>query len=97
MPLFTGVRGIEILRTSLFGDSANFAFKEFSEVHIRDPAYPHPNAPEISLSRAPLRPGPLELVTPMDRYTELWMLAYYKLMFVVSREYPMSRPRYLKH
>jgi hypothetical protein len=25
------------------------------------------------------------------------MLAYYKLMFVVSREYPMSRPRYLKH
>jgi hypothetical protein len=27
----------------------------------------------------------------------LWMLAYYKLMFVVSREYPMSRPCYLKH
>jgi hypothetical protein len=24
------------------------------------------------------------------------MLAYYKLMFAVSREYPMSRPRYLK-
>src|SRR5215213_2215272 len=31
-PLFTGVRGRGILRTSPFGDSAKFAFKEFSEV-----------------------------------------------------------------
>jgi hypothetical protein len=30
--LFTRLRGIEILRTSPFGDSANFALTEFSEV-----------------------------------------------------------------
>ena len=30
--LFTGVRGIGILRTSPFGHSANFAVTEFSEV-----------------------------------------------------------------
>jgi hypothetical protein len=45
----------------------------------------------------PHSPAPLELVTAVDRYACLRMLAYYKLMFVVSREYPMSRPRYLKH
>src|SRR5215213_596059 len=33
-PLFTGVRGRVILRSSSNGDSANFAFKEFPEVDI---------------------------------------------------------------
>src|SRR5215208_2009504 len=32
--LFTGVRGIRILRTSPFGDSRKFALTEFSEVHL---------------------------------------------------------------
>jgi hypothetical protein len=32
MPLCTQVRGIEILRSSPFGDSANFALTEFYEV-----------------------------------------------------------------
>jgi len=31
--LFTGVRGIEILRTSPFGHSQKFAFTDFYEVH----------------------------------------------------------------
>src|SRR5215213_1971735 len=58
-------------------------FTKVRGIGILGSSYPEccisaPNAPEISLSRAPLRPGPLELVTPMDRYTELWMLAYCK-------------------
>jgi hypothetical protein len=32
LPVFTGVRGIGILRTSPFGVSTKFALKEFSEV-----------------------------------------------------------------
>jgi hypothetical protein len=37
LPLFTGVRGIGILRTSPFGDSRklDFHFTEFSEVRIQ--------------------------------------------------------------
>jgi hypothetical protein len=58
---------------------------------------PAPTPPISPAPGTPHSPAPIPLVTPMDRYTELWMLAYYKLMFVVSREYPMSRPCYLKH
>src|ERR671910_1033842 len=41
--LFTEVRGIGILRTSPFGDSAKFAFTEFSEVRsalVDPPSHP---------------------------------------------------------
>src|SRR5215218_108292 len=47
---------------------------EFSEVHIQDPAYPHPDTPRITPPDTPHSPAPLELVTPMDRYARWWML-----------------------
>ena len=57
---------------------------EFSEVHIQDPAYLHPDTPRITHSRRPAQPGPLELVTPVDRYARLWMFSRREQMFVVT-------------
>jgi hypothetical protein len=64
--LFTGVRGIRILRIS----------------------YPRsciaaPHALEFASQDTPHSPGPLGLVTPVDRYAGLWMRQSRKLMFVV--------------
>jgi hypothetical protein len=48
--LFTEVRGIRILRTSPFGDSANFALTEFYEVRMsRSSAYERPGLRSASL------------------------------------------------
>jgi hypothetical protein len=52
---------------------AKFAFKEFSEVHIQDPAKPHPATPENTLPGTLHSPAPIPLVTPMDRYARSWM------------------------
>jgi hypothetical protein len=47
---------------------------------------------EITPPDIPHSPTPLELVTPMDRYAQWWMPSYWKLMFALPRECPMSRP-----
>ena len=41
------------------------------EVHIQDPAYPHPDTLGIPSPGTPYSPAPLELVTPMYRYARL--------------------------
>src|SRR5215208_7371794 len=67
LPLFTLVRGIGILGSSLAG----------SWIKPRNtPGSPSPDTPHS--------PGPLELVTPMDRYAGLWMYVCCKLMFAVT-------------
>src|SRR5215203_3380742 len=47
---------------------------------------------EITPLDIPHSPTPLQLVTPMDRYARWWMPSCCKLMFVLCRECPMSRP-----
>src|SRR5215203_5603791 len=37
-------------------------------------------------------PAPIPLVTPMDRYARSWMRSCCRLMFVVERERPPTRP-----
>jgi hypothetical protein len=66
---------------------------EFSEVRMQHRAYPHPGTPEITLSHAPLRPVPVELVTRMDRYACLRMRFCRKQMFAVTENQLLRFPR----
>jgi len=45
---------------------------------------PAPIPPESPTPDTPHSPGPVLLVTPMDRYAGLWMLSYHKHLFVIA-------------
>jgi hypothetical protein len=77
LPLFTGVRGIGILRTSPFGDSAKFVYTEFSEVRTHGVLRSSHSPVPIAHRRA----GCEKAVAAHTNYKQMF----------VAREHPPSR------